>query len=178
MTMASSFDVSDSLCRCDRVNLDATQVARLIPHRAPFLFVESVEIIGACDIFGACRLEPYNPIFDGHFPGFPVVPGVLMVEAAAQVAGVLMAYQAQQRETSDTASAINPIGVLIGVKRASFHKPVLPGELLIYTVTIDNVVAGMVSAWAEAVGGAGQKVCKCELSIAIVEKSSLIARLQ
>ncbi len=175
--MASSHNVPGLPGVNESVKLDASQVTRLIPHRAPFLFVVSAEVLGPHDIRGTCRWDAGNPLFDGHFPAFPVVPGVLMMEAAAQLAGVLIAHQAQQREPSGATALEDPIGVLIGVKRASFHKPVLPDESLIYNLTIDNFVAGMVSARAEAVGATGQKVCKCELSVAIVEKSSLVATL-
>jgi 3-hydroxyacyl-[acyl-carrier-protein] dehydratase len=156
------------------MKLNENEVARLIPHRAPFLFVESAEVLGPREIRGVCCWHPDNPIFQGHFPELPVVPGVLMVEAAAQLAGVLMVQQAQPQKLAGAVAPDNPIGVLIGLKRASFHKPVLPGQFLTYTVTVEAVVAGMVSARAEAVNEEGHKVCKCEVSVAIVEKAALV----
>jgi len=90
------------------------------------------------------------------------------------LAGVLMVQQAQPQKLAGAVAPDNPIGVLIGLKRASFHKPVLPGQFLTYTVTVEAVVAGMVSARAEAVNEEGHKVCKCEVSVAIVEKAALV----
>lgn len=158
------------------MKLDSEQIQRLIPHRAPFLFVESAEILGPHDISGVCVWDAQSPIFDGHFPEFSVVPGVLIVEAAAQLAGALISHNGQQRELPAAGIPMaHPLGVLIGIKRASFHKPVLPNDRITFKVTIENPVAGMVSVRAEAVGSANQKICKCDLSVAVVDKSNLIA---
>jgi 3-hydroxyacyl-[acyl-carrier-protein] dehydratase len=153
----------------------ASQIERFIPHRAPFNFVESAEVFGQYDISGVCSWKPENPIFAGHFPDFPVVPGVLIVEAAAQLAGVLIAYNAEQRGLSaaDTPS-VDMVGMLIGVKRASFHRPVLPGDKLFFKVALGNEMGGMVSASAEGYSASNDKTVKCELSVAVVNKASLI----
>lgn len=151
------------------------QLQLLIPHRRPFNFVESAEIVGQSEINGVCTWDLQNPIFEGHFPEFSVVPGVLIVEAAAQLAGVLIAYNGQKiLDDAPGGASGQYIGVLIGIKRASFHKPVFPGDKISFKVSVGNPMAGMIIAKGEAVGADARKICKCELSIAIVEKSSLI----
>ena len=157
------------------MKLLAAQIERYIPHRVPFLFVESAEILGQYDISGICSWQSDNPIFAGHFPGFPVVPGVLIVEAAAQLTGVLIAYNAEQRGLStDSSASAEMVGMLIGIKRASFHRPVLPGSRLHFKVTLGNALGGMISANAEGYSESNDKTVKCELSVAVANKSNLI----
>jgi 3-hydroxyacyl-[acyl-carrier-protein] dehydratase len=157
------------------MKLLAAQIERYIPHRVPFIFVESAEVLGQYDISGICSWQADNPIFAGHFPGFPVVPGVLMVEAAAQLTGVLIAYNAEQRGLSTESSAQEQmVGVLIGIKRASFHRPVLPGSRLHFKVTLGNALGGMISANAEGYSESNDKTVRCELSVAVANKSSLV----
>jgi 3-hydroxyacyl-[acyl-carrier-protein] dehydratase len=157
------------------VRIDFDQIRALIPHREPFIFVKSAEIVGIGEIHGICLWEPENPVFKGHFPELKIVPGVLLIEAAAQLAAVLLAHQSREsNEAAHQTHSQNMLGVLTGVRRASFHKPVLPSDSIHFQVTINHSMAGMVSISAEAQNTHGQKVCKCELSVALAEKSSLI----
>jgi len=156
------------------MKLLAAQIERYIPHRVPFNFVESAEVLGKGDISGICSWKPDNPIFTGHFPDFPVVPGVLIVEAAAQLAGVLIAYNAEQRGLRmGDSSSVDMVGMLIGIRRASFHRPVLPDSRIFFKVTLGNALGGMISASAEGYSESNDKTVKCELSVAIANKSNL-----
>lgn len=151
-------------------------VEALIPHRDPFLFVESAEVIDRNLVRGTCRWSPESAIFKGHFPGFPIVPGVLAVEAAAQLAGTLLVHRADQMGQAERGNEeTKMLGVLIGIKRASFHRPVLPGRRIYFDVKVGNPVGGMVAVEAIGQSQTGQKVCKCELSIALVNKADLVA---
>jgi 3-hydroxymyristoyl/3-hydroxydecanoyl-(acyl carrier protein) dehydratase len=158
------------------IALDCDQVQSLIPHRSPFLFVTRAEILSSDQINGWCRWESDNPLLAGHFPAFAIVPGVLLVEAAAQLVGSLIGYNAQQ-VPSRYGVNVPPeklVGVLASIKRATFHKPVFPDESILFQVTIDPPIGPMFLAHCEAIGSAGQKICKCELSVAIAAKSGLL----
>jgi 3-hydroxyacyl-[acyl-carrier-protein] dehydratase len=156
---------------CD-VALDAERIVALIPHRAPFLFVRSARRVSATEITGEVRWDADNPNFGGHFPAFPVVPGVLLIEAAAQLAGLLIASRAQEG-AADASTSRGKLGMLIGVQRASFHKPVLPEDVLRYQLRLGNAVGGMFSASAQALNAQGHKVFKGEISVAAVDRHRL-----
>lgn len=149
----------------------ASQVDSFIPHREPFSFVKSAEIVGIDEIEGTCAWSSDNPLFAGHFPELPLVPGVLMVEAAAQLVGILISHKG--RESQARGNLMSRLGVLIGIKKSSFHKPVRPGEEIFYKMQLDNVAVGMAVAHGGAVNAAGDKVCKCEISVAIIDPETL-----
>jgi 3-hydroxyacyl-[acyl-carrier-protein] dehydratase len=158
------------------VILDQAQVETLIPHRAPFLFVKSAVVVSTTEIRGIVVWDTDNPAFEGHFPGFPIVPGVLMVEAAAQLAGVLIAYQATRAAANADGAgekAKRPLGMLVGVRRASFHKPVYPDVPVHYSVKLGNAIGGMASISAEAADGEGARVFKGEVNVAAVDSARL-----
>lgn len=156
--------------------LDQARIETLIPHRAPFLFVKSAVVVSATEVSGTAVWDADNPAFEGHFPGFPIVPGVLMVEAAAQLAGVLIAYQATHAAANTDGAGekeTRPLGMLVGVRRASFHKPVYPDMPVHYCVKLGNAIGGMASIIAEAVDGEGARVFKGEVNVAAVDSARL-----
>ena len=101
--------------------------------------------------------EESNPLLDGHFPGFPIVPGVLLVEAAAQAAGILIASSGREALPMEEADrpSVDGLGVLVGVKRAAFHKPVFAGNRLDLIVWLGQRIGDMVAVSALAVGKDG-----------------------
>jgi 3-hydroxyacyl-[acyl-carrier-protein] dehydratase len=155
------------------VKLNSEQIESLIPHRRPFLFVKSATIVSTSEIEGVAQWDAGNPILEGHFPGFPVVPGVLIVEAAAQIAGLLISFNGSKRSSDDDAASGSHLGMLIGVKRASFHKPVFAGDLLTFNVKLANPIGGMISTAIEASGVDDKKVFKGEISVAVVDRLHL-----
>lgn len=162
-----------------RINLDLEQIQALIPHRAPFLFVTSATIESLSRVQAVAQWAGGNPILAGHFPDFPVVPGVLVVEAAAQVAGILIASNGRQAPGHGVDPvATQRLGVLIGVKRAAFHRPVFAGDKLHFTVQIENQVGGMVTASAQAVGDDGTRIFKGEISVAVVDREALLGKAE
>ena len=103
---------------------DLEQIKRMIPHRHPFLLIDSVEEIRPGEsAVGIKDVTPDEPYFEGHFPGEPIMPGVLIVEAMAQTAGVLVVDSTGQADS----------GLLVyfmTIDNARFRKRVLPGDRL------------------------------------------------
>ena len=108
----------------DKVVLDIEQIKTLLPHRAPFLFIERLTDIVPNESAVAFKAISYNePHFQGHFPNYAVMPGVLIVEAMAQAAGALVMHSAGQ-------TAENKLVYFMTIDNARFRKPVVPGDLL------------------------------------------------
>ncbi|MBI5483873.1 MAG: 3-hydroxyacyl-ACP dehydratase FabZ [Deltaproteobacteria bacterium] len=104
--------------------LDVNDIMKILPHRYPFLMVDRiVELDPAKRCVGIKNVTINEPFFQGHFPGHPVMPGVLIVEAMAQVAGI-MAYLASDEATKQKVS------YFISIDYAKFRKPVVPGDQL------------------------------------------------
>ena len=105
-------------------SLDVEQIKRLLPHRAPFLFVERLCEIRPGESAVGYKAVSYNePHFQGHFPELAVMPGVLIIEAMAQTAGALVVHTLGL--TSE-----NRVVYFMTIDRARFRRPVRPGEML------------------------------------------------
>jgi 3-hydroxyacyl-[acyl-carrier-protein] dehydratase len=102
--------------------MDIQGIRAILPHRYPFLLVDRIDELEPDRIVGIKNVTVNEPFFSGHFPNFPVMPGVLIVEAMAQVAGVLVLSQIEDRE--------NKLVLLASVEEAKFRKPVRPGDQL------------------------------------------------
>jgi beta-hydroxyacyl-ACP dehydratase FabZ len=103
-------------------SLDIEEIRKILPHRYPMLLVDRILELEPDRIVGIKNVTANEPFFAGHFPDFPVMPGVLIVEAMAQVAGVLVL-----KEIPDRA---NKLVFLAGIDNAKFRRPVLPGDQL------------------------------------------------
>lgn len=148
------------------VQFDLTHIEALIPHRPPFLFIESACLVSPLEVSAVARWHAGHPILAGHFPGFPLVPGVLMVEAAAQAAGVLVAASRPVDER---------LGMLTGIRRASFHAPVFADDACLFTVCISQVLGDMMTATAQARVGRHGVAFKGEFTIAVADRARLAA---
>jgi 3-hydroxyacyl-[acyl-carrier-protein] dehydratase len=113
--------------------LDVNEIMKILPHRYPFLMVDRVlEVEPGKKIVAIKNVSMNEQFFQGHFPGHPVMPGVLIVEAMAQVAGI-MAYLASDDETR------KKVTYFMAIDSAKFRKPVVPGDQLrIVVETIFN----------------------------------------
>jgi 3-hydroxyacyl-[acyl-carrier-protein] dehydratase len=108
--------------------VDIQRLLELLPHRYPFLMIDRiVDIDGANSAVGIKNVSVNEPQFAGHFPGRPIMPGVLMLEGMAQTAGAIAIRAA--------ARAVPPIGFLMGIDDARFRKLVIPGDVVEYHVT-------------------------------------------
>jgi beta-hydroxyacyl-ACP dehydratase FabZ len=102
--------------------MDVEDICAVLPHRYPFLMVDRIVEINDDTIVGLKNVTFNEPHFTGHFPGYPVMPGVLIIEAMAQVAGILVGKMAPHTR--------GKIMFLAAVENAKFRKPVVPGDQL------------------------------------------------
>jgi len=122
-------------------NLTISEILNLLPHRYPFLLVDKILEQEENKIVGVKNVTINEPFFQGHFPGHPVMPGVLILEAMAQIGGVLMFSKEENK---------GKIPLFAGIDKARFKKPVYPGDQLIIKVEIVKMVMGIGKAKAEA----------------------------
>ncbi len=115
------------------MKLDTEEIQKLIPHRDPFLFVDTCEIIVPGEHGKSNKLFTEDEyFFKGHFPDNPIVPGVIIVEAMAQTAGIVVSYKLKE---------FNEKSVLfMSVNKAKFRKPILPNEQVVFEVKFLNSV--------------------------------------
>jgi 3-hydroxyacyl-[acyl-carrier-protein] dehydratase len=141
--------------------IERNEIETLIPHRPPFLWIDRVEELEVGVRCVAVKfVDPAIPIFAGHFPAKPILPGVLLIEAVAQTAGVMLGSVASQGNDK------NPEGValLAAVNRFKFFKPVTPGqELRIETKKLTE--AGQMAYIGGTVWVGEEMVASGELSV-------------
>ena len=137
--------------------MDIHAILKQLPHRYPFLLVDRVVELESNKRIRAIKNVTFNePYFMGHFPGRPVMPGVLMLEALAQAAG-LLAFDAMGQVPDE-----NNIYYFVGIDSARFKRPVEPGDQLILEASIDRVRAGIWKFKGIARGG-DEVACEAEL---------------
>ncbi len=140
--------------------VDAERIAAILPHRYPFLLVDRVvELTAGKSIVAIKNVTLNEPFFQGHFPGHPVMPGVLIVEALAQASGLLIGLSGTR--TSDD----NSIFYLAKVDNARFLRPVVPGDQLRLEVQLKRMIRSMGIFTARAVVD-GKDAATCELMCA------------
>lgn len=127
--------------------LDAEAVMQILPHRYPFLLVDGVSKIEGNKITAFKNVTINEPYFQGHFPGHPIMPGVLQLEAIAQAAGILMLRQVEN---------LGQIAYFIAAEEVKWRKPVLPGDVLLIEVELTKIRGKL---------GKASGVCKVENEI-------------
>ena len=128
----------------DGAALDSAQVMQVLPHRYPFLMVDRVTKIEGNRIVGVKNVTNNEAYFQGHFPGHPIMPGVLQLEAMAQVAGILMLKKAENA---------GKIAYFMSADDVRWRKPVLPGDTLVIEVELTK---------ARATIGKAKGVCRVD----------------
>lgn len=119
------------------MTLDAVQISEALPHRFPFLLIDRVtECTPGESIVAVKNVTSNEPFFQGHFPGRPVMPGVLVIEAMAQAGGVL---------SHQTMVDVNPkpLFFLAGVNNTRFRRTVVPGDQLVIEVNVERIKRGI-----------------------------------
>ena len=140
---------------------DISEILAVMPHRYPFLLIDRVLEMDEKTIRAVKNVTINEPHFLGHFPGVPVMPGVLIVEAMAQAGGFLLLSQADDRE--------DKLIYFTGIDKCRFRKPVVPGDQLIFEV---ELVAKR-STFAKIRGRAlvdGVVVCEAEMMSALADR--------
>jgi 3-hydroxyacyl-[acyl-carrier-protein] dehydratase len=138
------------------------QILKALPHRYPFLMVDRITQVRGDDFAIGIKNVTYNePQFQGHFPGNPVFPGVLILEGMAQTAGVICIHSVGARERPQ-------LVYFLTIDKAKFRKPVIPGDTLEYHVTKINRRRNMWWYRGEA-KVAGQIVAEAELGAMIAD---------
>jgi UDP-3-O-[3-hydroxymyristoyl] N-acetylglucosamine deacetylase / 3-hydroxyacyl-[acyl-carrier-protein] dehydratase len=136
-------------------------VMKILPHRYPFLMVDRiVGFEGENKCTGVKNVTINEPYFQGHFPGHPIMPGVLQLEAMAQVASVLMLRRSENQ---------GKIGYFMSADNVKWRKPVLPGD----TVVIETEITAMKRSIGKAKGRCvvnGQVVSEADLMFALVDR--------
>ena len=122
----------------ESISLDIMGVRRLLPHRYPFLLVDKVlECVKGERIKAIKNVTTNEEFFSGHFPHRPVMPGVIIIEALAQAAGILAFV------TADVVPDESTRFFFVGIDKARFRKPVEPGDQLILTATLERSFKGI-----------------------------------
>ena len=141
--------------------LDINAIREILPHRYPMLLVDRILELESDRIVGIKNVTQNEPFLQGHFPNFPVMPGVLIVEAMAQVAGVLVLKSIPDRE--------NKLVLLASIEQAKFRRPVVPGDQL----RIEMVVVKRKASVAKMAGRAtvdGVLVAEAEVMCKLADR--------
>ena len=140
---------------------EIADIMALLPHRYPFLMIDRVIDINGDESCVGIKNVTYNePFFQGHFPAAPVMPGVLLIEAMAQTAGVLCVYSQKNLKPK--------LVYFMTIDNAKFRKPVVPGDVVYLYITKPKQ-RRMIWKFNGVAMVAGQKVAEAEVSAMIVE---------
>ena len=142
--------------------MDAAQIMQLLPHRYPMLLVDRViEVVDGERIVGVKNVTINEPFFQGHFPGHPIMPGVLIVEAMAQVGGLLLLNKIEDPD--------DKVLYFMTMDKVKFRRPVTPGD----TITLEAEVLQLRSEVCRMRGRAlveGNVVAEAEFKARIMDK--------
>jgi len=151
-----------SITKAESIVLDILEIQKVLPHRYPFLLVDRiVDLVPMKRVVGIKNVTMNEPFFQGHFPGYPVMPGVLILEAMAQTGGFLLLNTEN-----------DPSGKLVyftGINKVKFRKPVVPGDQLRFEVEFLKLRRNICKMKGLAFVD-DKMVCEAELTAAIVDK--------
>ena len=146
-----------------KTTLDINEIQAILPHRYPFLLIDRViDMTPKQRIVAIKNVTLNEPFFQGHFPGFPIMPGVLMVEAIAQAGGALLLTEIEDRA--------HKLVVFTGIERARFRRQVVPGDQL--RIEVEVLVWRRTAVRMRGVASVGDKrAAEAVLSCQIVSRS-------
>lgn len=141
-------------------SLKIEEIMELIPHRYPFLLVDRIEsVVPSQSAVGYKCVSMNEPFFQGHFPGKPLMPGVLIVEALAQVGAVALMSEPANK---------GKLAVFAGIDEVRFKRQVVPGDVLKLEVVIESLRRGIGKGTALATVN-GEVACKGSLMFALID---------
>ena len=144
------------------MELSTLDIMKMLPHRYPFLLVDRItKFEKDKGVVGIKNVTINEPFFQGHFPDHPIMPGVLILEAMAQVGGV---YAILANEVGE-----NQVPYFVGIDKAKFRKPVLPGDVLQLDLALTKVRRGIYNFVGKATVG-GKLVAEAELKATFADK--------
>jgi 3-hydroxyacyl-[acyl-carrier-protein] dehydratase len=142
--------------------LETEEIQQILPHRYPFLLVDRVPEIGPDHAVGIKNVTINEPFFQGHFPGQPIMPGVLIVEALAQVGGVALLSRPEHR---------GKLALFAGLDKVRFKRPVRPGDVLRLEVTLERI-RGSIGRGRGVATVDGEVAAQGEFLFALAERES------
>jgi UDP-3-O-[3-hydroxymyristoyl] N-acetylglucosamine deacetylase/3-hydroxyacyl-[acyl-carrier-protein] dehydratase len=145
------------------IQLDIAAIMKIMPHRYPFLLIDRILSLEENRVIGIKNVTINEPFFVGHFPGHPIMPAVLIIEAMAQCGGVLLLNSSYQPEEK--------LVYFIGIDRAKFRKPVRPGDQLRFELTLLRLKSRICKMEGKAYVD-GDLVAEAELLSSIVDRDS------
>jgi len=144
------------------VVLDINAIQKILPHRYPFLLVDKIiDLVPKEHVVGIKNVTANEPFFIGHFPGRPIMPGVLIIEAMAQVGGILLLDSEEDPG--------NKLVLFTGIDKVKFRKPVLPGDQIRFELDMMRYRQSICKMAGKAFVGE-EVVCEAELSAAVVNR--------
>lgn len=147
--------------------IDVVEIQKILPHRFPFLLVDKVtNLVPGEHVEAYKNVTIGEHIFQGHFPGHPIYPGVMIVEGMAQAGGILAFKSASEAEQE---SAANKVVYFMSIDKCKFRAPVKPGDRLVYKLSVikhrGNIWVLDAKAYVDE-----HLVCQAELKAMIVDK--------
>src|ERR1700746_2537240 len=146
------------------MTFDIQEILEFLPHRYPFLLIDRItEFEPTKRLVAITNVTINEPLFQGHFPGYPIMPGVLVVEAMAQAGGIIMMHELEDRHSK--------LVVFTGIERAKFRRPVMPGDQLRIEVEVLSfrTRAGRIEGRAYA---DGKVACEATLTCRVVPRQA------
>ena len=144
--------------------MDINQISATLPHRYPFLLIDKIIHLDETTVTGVKNVTMNEPFFQGHFPGNPVLPGVIQIEAMAQTGGILVLNTVENPEDYWT--------YFLGIDKCRFKRKVIPGDTIVFKCELLAPIKRGIAKMSGQAFVAGQLVMEAEMSASIVKKDA------